>query len=102
MASLQRVTDEHATVLGNLFQFFCHDLAAVDAPAPIAEGRYVLALLSVYWTHPGMESFLILDGKSPVGFIVVTTPPHFMDVHCVQHLFVLTGHRRKGVAGAAV
>ena len=49
-----------------------------------------------------MESFLICEDESPVGFIVVSVPPHFMDAYCVQHLFVLNGHRRKGIATAAV
>ena len=102
MATLRRVTEQDAPVLDNLFQFFCHDLAAVDEPMPMADGRYVVEHLSVYYTHPGMQSFLIDDGDAPVGFIVVTTPPHFMDVHCVQHLFVLNGHRRKGIATQAV
>jgi predicted acetyltransferase len=100
--SLEKVTEANSAVLANLFQFFCHDLARVDEPMPMKDGRYVVEHFSVYYTHPGMESFLICDGSSPVGFIVVSVPPHFMDVYCVQHLFVLNGHRRKGIAREAV
>ena len=102
MISLTKVTGANGVVLENLFQFFCHDLAAVDEPLPMENGRYLVEHFSVYLTHPGMESLLICDGASPVGFVVVSVPPHFMDTHCVQHLFVLNGHRRKGIATEAV
>ena len=102
MVSLARVTDGEAEVLRNLFQFFCHDLAAFDEPQPMHDGRYVVDHFDVYLTHPGMASFLICDDGAPVGFVIVSLPPHFMNVHCVQHLFVLNGHRRKGLAGAAM
>ena len=102
MISLRKVTRANGAVLQNLFQFFCHDLAGVDEPLPMKNGRYVLENFSLYYTHPGMESFLICEGESPVGFVVVSVPPHFMDAYCVQHLFVLNGHRRKGIATEAV
>ena len=102
MISLEKVTEATGVVLGNLFQFFCHDLASVDEPMPMKDGRYVVDHLSLYYTHPGMESFLVREGESPVGFVVVSVPPHFMDVYCVQHLFVLNGHRRKGIAMEAI
>lgn len=102
MISLEEVTEERSGVMLNLFQFFCHDLAAVDEPMPMTDGRYVLDHFSVYTTHPGMASFLISDDGVLVGFVVVSVPPHFMDVHCIQHLFVLNGHRRKGIATQAV
>ena len=98
MISLKPVTDANADVLANLFQFFCHDLAAVDEPMPMKDGRYVVDHFSVYFTHPGMKSFLVCAGEDPVGFVVVSVPPHFMDANCVQHLFVLNGHRRRGIA----
>jgi predicted acetyltransferase len=100
--SLEKVTEANSAVLENLFQFFCHDLADLDEPMPMKDGRYVVEHFSVYYSHPGMESFLICDDESPVGFVVVSVPPHFMDVYCVQHLFVLNGHRRKGIAAAAM
>jgi predicted acetyltransferase len=102
MISLVKTTEANSAVLDNLFQFFCHDLADLDDPMPMKDGRYVVDHLSVYYTHPGMESFLINEDDLPVGFVVVSIPPHFMDVHCVQHLFVLNGHRRKGIAAEAV
>ena len=102
MTSLKKVTEANSAVLENLFQFFCHDLADVDEPLPMKDGRYVLEHFSVYYDHPGMKSFLISDGESPVGFVVVSVPPHFMDTYCVQHLFVLNGHRRKGIAAEAM
>ena len=102
MISLTPVTEANSTVLGNLFQFFCHDLAAVDEPQPMEDGRYVVEHLSVYYEHPGMKSFLIHDDDLPVGFVVVSVPPHFMDVYCVQHLFVLNGYRRNGIAAEAM
>ena len=98
MISLEKVTEANSAVLGNLFQFFCHDLADNDEPLPMKEGRYVVEHFALYYTHPGMQSFLICEDESPVGFVVLSVPPHFMDVHCVQHLFVLNGHRRKGIA----
>lgn len=102
MITLTKLTSENASVMENLFQFFCHDLAAVDEPQPMENGRYVIEHFNVYYSHPGMESFLICDEESPVGFVVVSLPPHFMDVYCVQHLFVLNGHRRQGVAREAM
>ena len=102
MISLETVTEANAGVMANLFQFFCHDLAAVDEPMPMKDGRYVVEHFSLYYSHEGMKSFLICDGESPVGFVVVSAPPHFMDTYCVQHLFVLNGHRRKGIAADAV
>ena len=102
MISLQKVTAANAVVLRNLFQFFCHDLAAVDEPMPMKNGRYVVEHFRLYFTHPGMESFLICQGESPVGFVVVSVPPHFMDRYCVQHLFVLNGYRRNGIATEAM
>jgi predicted acetyltransferase len=100
--SLRKATESDATLLGNLFQFFCHDLAGVDEPMPMADGRYVVDHLSLYYTHPGMETMLICEGDAVVGFVVVSVPPHFMDTYCVQHLFVLNGHRRKGIASDAM
>lgn len=98
MISLKKVTRANAAVLRNLFQFFCHDLAGLDEPLPMKNGRYVVKHFPWYYTHPGMKSFLICDGPSPVGFVVVSVPPHFGARNCVQHLFVLNGHRRKGIA----
>lgn len=102
MISLKAVTRENSAVLRNLFQFFCHDLAGFDEPLPMKNGRYVVEHFSLYYSHPGMKSFLICASGSPVGFVVVSVPPHFMNVHCVQHLFVLNGYRRNGVAAQAM
>jgi predicted acetyltransferase len=102
MISLEKVTEANAQVLANLFQFFCHDLAGVDEPLPMNDGRFVVEHFDVYYTHPGMQSFLIRTDALPIGFVVVSVPPHFMDVHCIQHLFVLNGHRREGVASDAM
>jgi predicted acetyltransferase len=100
--SLIEVTESNSGVLANLFQFFCHDLAAVDEPQPMQNGRYVVEHISIYHEHPGMKSFLICDEELPVGFVVVSVPPHFMDTYCVQHLFVLNGRRREGIASDAM
>src|SRR5688500_9013205 len=105
MISLTKVTRANSATLRNLFQFFCHDLAGTgDDGPPMKNGRYLFEKFSVYYTHPGMRSFLIREGAATVGFVVVSVPPYFMtdNSHCVQHIFVLNGHRRKGIAAEAM
>ena len=68
MISLDKVTEANSAVLGNLFQFFCHDLAGVDEPLPMKDGRYVIEHFGLYYTRPGMESFLKrMPGDEPEG-----------------------------------
>lgn len=104
MISLHKVTKANSVVLENLFQFFCHDLDGHCEPLPMKDGRYVVENFSLYYTHPRMPSFLIHEDSLPVGFVVVTLPEFSPNnkVHCVQHLFVLKGHRRRGGASATM
>jgi len=76
--------------------------SAFDEPLPMADGRYVIEHFDIYVSHPGMATMLICDDDEVIGFVIVSVPPHFMDAYCVQHLFVLNGHRRRGAATEAM
>ena len=101
MISLRKVTNENGAVLQNLFQFFCHELAVYDNTVPMKDGRYVLEGFHRYYTDPSLHSFLICAGESTVGFVVVSWSSKTRS-HIVQHMFVLNGHRRQGIATAAM
>lgn len=105
VVSLAAVSADERGVLSHLVQLYCHDWSEL-VPLRIGnDGRFDGLDLTSYFGQPGHHAFLIRAGTELAGFLLLVEGSRLSgdeDVIDVAELFVVRGHRARGVGRAAV
>lgn len=103
--TLEAATSACAPVLGNLLEFYLHDMSDIFPIEVGPDGRFGYPRLPLYWSEPDRRfAFLIHAGDKLAGFAFVTrgspatSDPDDLDL---AEFFVLRGYRRSGVGRQA-
>jgi predicted acetyltransferase len=105
VVTLDAATERDALLLASLLHLYAHDLSAVFALDPGADGRFAYDRLPLYWSEPERRfAFLVRADGRVAGFALVTRgspgcdDPQALDV---AEFFVLRRHRRSRVGTRA-
>ena len=85
--------------LDRLLQLYMHEWSALLPIALTEEARFVYAKLPSYRDVDGHVAYLILDDRSPLGFVLARRDEERWHV---EEFFVIHGARRRGIGIAAV
>lgn len=99
--SIEPVPLEAKPVLARLLQLYLYDFTEFEPRELEESGAYPYRYLDEYWAPAEGESrhaFFIRDGAALAGFAMVRV---VNGVNVMSEFFVLRGHRRAGVGGAA-
>src|SRR6185369_10852615 len=99
------VTDEERVVLENLFQLYVHDWSEILPLEVGDDGRFTTRALDPYvHRNDGRHAFLLRADGQLAGFVLIAEQSRLTGATGVcdlAELFVMRGHRRRGVGRAA-
>jgi predicted acetyltransferase len=93
-------TSKDKPVLANLLELYIHDFTEFFDVQLDASGRFGYPPLSLYWTDPNRQPFLIRVDDHWAGFVLVCKGSRITDdenVWDVAEFFILRGYRRLGI-----
>lgn len=93
-------TEEHRSVLEQLWTMFRHEMSAFTGAVPDDRGRFRQERLDAALNEPGWAGYLLRLGRAPVGLAVVRGLDS--DEHVISSFFVVHGARRSGHGRTAV
>lgn len=101
-----RATQEHETVLRNLFEFYCYDFSEFSQEAFNDEGRFTPSrFMSRYWADENWRAYLLKVDAQWAGFVWVVKGTLFKesipypneDHFLIDEFFIARKYRRRGL-----
>lgn len=93
-------SEDHRSVLEQLWTMFRHDMSAFTRALPDEQGRFRQERLNAGLGDPGWAAYLARLGSVPVGLAVVRGLN--AEERIISSFFIVHGARRSGVGRAAV
>jgi predicted acetyltransferase len=100
--NVSEAQEDDKFVLRQLHEFYEYDFSEYLGTDVNAHGTYDCKYLDLYWREPNLHPYLIRVAEKLAGFVLVNDRGDFgPDRRCLNHFFIITKYRKRGVGLAA-